>query len=299
MTKINKSNFKSTNVSTIQNVTLYGLIINTFLSVIKLLLGYLGSSQVVIADAIHSFSDSITDITIIFGVRYWTAPPDKEHPYGHQKIETIVTVFISIVLVFVALGIAYDGLITIKKSNKILPTAIAIWGPIISIIVKEFLYRWNITVGKRIKSTALIANAWHHRSDVISSALALVTVVLALIEPNISYIDNIGAIIVSVFIFKVAWELLTPAISDLLDSGASDKINAKILIIATALKGVKSAHAIRTRQNGKSILVDLHVLVNGNLTVREGHKIAETVQNEIIKQNPDIIDVIIHIEPSE
>jgi cation diffusion facilitator family transporter len=297
MSRIINTHINPANASAIKKVTWYGLIINTFLSIIKLILGYVGSSQVVIADAIHSFSDSITDIAIILGVKYWSAPPDQKHPYGHQRIETIVTAFISFILIIVALGIAYDGIITIKKVDTDIPNSIAIYGPIISVIVKEFLYRWNITVGKRIKSTALIANAWHHRSDVISSIMALVTVGIALILPKISFVDNIGAIIVAVFILKVAWDLLAPAISDLTDSGASEKTNNEILKITTAIPGVQAAHAVRTRKTGSSILVDLHVLVDGNITVTDGHKISETVQNKLMKQNSNIIDVIVHIEP--
>ena len=293
-----RNNINPANADTIRKITWYGLIINTFLSIAKLILGYIGSSQVVIADSIHSFSDSITDITILIGVKYWSAPPDQEHPYGHQKIETIVTVFISLILVIVALGIAYDGIITLKGAHNNTPNSIAIYGPIISVIIKEFLYKWNITVGKRIKSTALIANAWHHRSDVISSVLALITVVTALINPNISFVDNIGAVIVALFILKVAWDLLVPAISDLTDSGASEKINKEILTTSLSIPGVQTAHAIRTRKIGSSILADLHVLVDGNITVTKGHSISETVKKELMNQNPDIIDVVVHIEPN-
>jgi cation diffusion facilitator family transporter len=299
MSKITKTNINPANADTIRRVTWYGLLINTVLSIIKLILGFAGASQVVIADAMHSFSDSVTDIAIIIGVKYWSAPPDSKHPYGHQKIETIVTAFISLLLVIVAFGIAYDGIVTLNTHHKDMPNILAIYGPIISIIIKEFLYRWNITIGKKIKSTALIANAWHHRSDVISSVLALITVGLALIDPNISFVDNIGAVIVALFILKVAWDLLSPAITELTDAGASEKINTDILKTTLALRGVKSAHAIRTRQIGKSILVDLHVLVDGNITVTEGHIISDMVQEELIKQNSDIMDVVVHIEPAK
>ena len=296
---MNINSVKPENAATITKVTWYGLIINTMLSIIKLALGYIGDSQVVIADAIHSFSDSITDITIIIGVKFWTAPPDETHPYGHQKIETIVTAAISMILVAVAVGIAYDGIITVKKSSNEMPTAIAIYAPVISIIVKEFLYRWNITVGKKIRSSALIANAWHHRSDVISSIFALITVTIAVIAPKISFVDNIGAVLVAGFILKVAWDLLYSSICDLTDRGASSQIQDEILEQATSVPGVESAHAIRTRINGSSILVDMHILVNGNMTVKNGHDISESVQAMLMKNNPDIIDVVVHIEPAK
>ncbi|MCF7791973.1 MAG: cation diffusion facilitator family transporter [Victivallales bacterium] len=299
MSKITQVNFRAENADDIRRVTCYGLLINTLLSAVKLFIGFVASSQVVIADAIHSFSDSATDIVIILGVKYWSRPPDRNHPYGHQKIETIITVIISLMLAAVALGIAYEGIITIKSFKETPPGAIAVFAPILSIAVKEILYRWNISVGKRIKSKALIANGWHHRSDVATSVLALVSVALAALTPGMAFIDNIGAVIVALLILKIAWQLLVPAISELIEAGASENTNIKIYQTAIDTEGVYSAHAIRTRKFGTGILVDLHILVDGNISVTEGHYISEKVQHRLINANADIIDVVVHIEPAE
>ncbi|MCP4177943.1 MAG: cation transporter [bacterium] len=288
---------KPQNVKIIKVITWWGMIINIFLALLKFVLGYIGNSQAVIADGFHSLSDTITDIAIILGVKFWAAPPDSKHPYGHLKIETLITAFISIVLVLVSVGIAYEAIVTIKENKSHTDLWIAIIGPLISIIIKEILYRWNINTGKRIKSSSLIANAWHHRSDAISSLMAIAAVSISLISPNFAFVDNIGAVVVSLFIIKVAWDILSPAISELTDKGASEKIQLQIKEVSLKVDKVKSVHAIRTREIGCCIYVDMHVLVDGKLTVEKAHCISDTVQKKLIENIPEIIDVIVHIEP--
>ena len=299
MTKIVNVKIKPENVRLIQRITFYSLIINLLLSAIKFVVGTIGSSQVVIADAVHSLSDSATDFAVLFGAKIWSAPPDKKHPYGHLRIETLITAIIGLTLVAVAVGIGYDALTTIHTSRAEHLTSlwIAITGPIISIFTKEFLFRWNMRVGKRIKSSAVVANAWDHRSDVISSIAAVLAIGVILIDPRLSFIDNVGAIIVAVFILKVAWNILIPAISELIDSGASEKTQDQILEITTSVNNVKGAHAIRTRKTGNAICVDLHVLVDANMSVKDSHVITEEIQNKLVEKIPEIIDVVIHIEP--
>ncbi len=296
-----KINIKSENIKLIQSVTLYSLIANLLLSAIKFTVGIIGSSQVVIADAIHSLSDSATDIVILFGVKIWSAPPDKKHPYGHLRIETLITSIIGITLIAVAIGIGYDAIVTLHsaKTGTLTSLWIAITGPVISIFAKEILFRWNISVGNRIKSSALIANAWEHRSDVISSIAAVLAVGAVIIDPRLSFVDNIGTIVVAVFILKVAWDILTPAVSELIDSGASEKVQELILSTVLSFERVKGTHAIRTRKTGNSIYADLHVLVDGNMSVTDSHIITEEIQKKLILRIPEIIDVVIHIEPYE
>ena len=154
-------------------------------------------------------------------------------------------------------------------------------------------------VGEKVKSSAVIANAWEHRSDVISSIAAFLAVGAIIIDPRLSFIDNIGAIIVAVFILKVAWKILIPAISELIDSGASEKTQEQILEIAKSVNDVKGAHAIRTRKTGNCICVDLHVLVDANMSVKNSHVITEEIQKNLEQKIPEIIDVVIHIEPYE
>jgi cation diffusion facilitator family transporter len=288
---------KPQNVKAIKVITWWGMIINIILAFLKFVLGYLGNSQAVIADGFHSLSDTITDIAIILGVKFWAAPPDSKHQYGHLKIETMITAFISIVLVLVSIGIAYEAIVTIEDHKNHTDLWIAVIGPLLSIFIKELLYRWNINTGKRIKSSSLIANAWHHRSDAISSLMAVIAVCISLISPNFAFVDNIGAIIVSLFIIKVAWDILAPAISELTDQGASEKVHIQIKNLALEINEVKYIHAIRTRKVGCFIYVDMHILVDGKLSVEQGHSISDSVQKNLIKNIPEIIDIIVHIEP--
>jgi len=281
----------------IKKVTWVGLFVNFILAAIKFIVGILGHSQAVVADAVHSISDMVTDIAVLVGVKYWSAPPDKDHPYGHWRIETIITGFIGLGLAAVAVGIGYNAIATLKDHCIETPKWIAIIGALVSIIVKELLYHWTVKVGRKVKSSALIANAWHHRSDALSSIPVLLAVGISVIKPQWAFVDHIGAIIVSLIILKVSWDIFFPALKKLSDSGASVKEKEQIRSLAMQVDGVKDAHAIRTRNVGRGLFVDMHVLVDGNISVSEGHSISEKVRDEIINKGPDVLDVVVHIEP--
>lgn len=280
-----------------KQITWIGLAVNLILFVTKFVLGFLGSSQAVIADAFHSLSDLSTDIAILFGIKFWSAPPDECHPYGHKRIETIVTMVIGIALSIIALGIGYNALILLRKANLKPPGKIAVFGAILSILLKEAVYHWTMAVGTRIKSPALIANAWHHRSDAISSIPVVIAVTVAIFYPNFAFIDLIGALVVSLFILKISWDIIRPAALELADSGASEHDRDKIKSIVMEVDGVRNAHAIRTRKLGSGIYVDLHVLVDGEMTVQKGHLVSHEVKNKLLLKGPDILDVVVHIEP--
>jgi len=283
----------------IKKVTWFGLVVNLVLATLKFVVGYLGHSQAVVADAVHSVSDTATDIAVLLGVKYWSAPPDKDHPYGHWRIETIITGFIGLALAAVAVGIGYHAIASIKETHIARPTWIAIIGAGVSIIIKEILYHWNVRVGKRVRSSAVIANAWHHRSDALSSIPALIAVAVSVINPAWAFIDHIGAIVVSLFILKVSWDIVYPSIMKLSDKGVSAKEKYEIKQLALSIPGVKDAHEIRTRSAGKGLFVDLHILVDGNLSVYDGHTIAEKVRDILLKSGPDILDTVVHVEPNE
>lgn len=283
----------------VKRITWIGLAVNLFLAIIKFVVGIIGSSQVVVADAFHSLSDMGTDMAVLLGVNFWTAPADEEHQYGHWRIETLITAVIGISLSLVALGICYKSLSTIRDVDLKQPGWIAIPGVLVSIFLKEALFRWTIRIGKQSKSQAVIANAWHHRSDAISSIPALFAVAAAAINPNWAFIDHIGAVIVAFIILKVSWDIIVPAFSVLTDRGASQKEREKIRSIAMETDGVQLVHAIRTRKLGSGFHADLHVQVNGEMSVREGHDICEIVKRNLIDSGPDIIDVVVHLEPYE
>jgi cation diffusion facilitator family transporter len=287
------------NATEVRRVTWIGLAVNVFLSALKFIVGFLGSSQAVVADAVHSLSDMGTDFAVLLGVKFWSAPADESHPYGHRRIETIVTGAIGIALALAALGIGYNSLATIRDVHLKQPGWIAIVGSLLAIILKETLYRWTVAVGKRTKSSAVVANAWHHRSDALSSVPVVIAVTVAVINPKLAFIDHIGALVVSIFILKVSWDIIYPSLSELADLGAPQKSREKIRSIAMGINGVKSVHGIRTRRLGSGLHVDLHILVDGEMTVSMGHDISAAVKSALIEKGPNILDAVVHLEPYE
>jgi cation diffusion facilitator family transporter len=283
----------------IKRVTWTGLFVNVALAALKFIVGFVGASQAVIADAVHSLSDMATDFSVILGVQYWSAPPDEDHPYGHRKIEAIITVLIGAALLIVALGLGFKALSTIREVHIRQTAWIAITGPVLSIILKEILYRWTVVVGTRVRSTAVIANAWHHRSDALSSVPAVIAVAVSAISTEWAFVDHVGALIISVFILKVSWDIMRPSLAELADRGASLKDCVQIEKVAMGVNGVKDVHAIRTRKCGESLYVDLHVLVDPEISVRLGHTISEDVKKALLKDGPRILDVVAHLEPGE
>lgn len=280
-----------------RRITWIGLLVNVVLSVAKLVIGTIAHSQAVVADGVHSLSDLATDITILFGVKFWSAPPDEKHPYGHRRIETVITTFIGTVLALVALGIGYEAVSTIRAPHITTPGGMALGISLVCIVSKEILYRWTVAVGSRIKSTAVIANAWHHRSDALSSIPVAVAVAISFYFPSWTFVDHLGAILVCVFILHAAWGIVKPTLGELVDEGVSLERIAELERMALAVPGVKSIHALRTRRAGSGIMVDLHVQVDGDLSVREGHAISSAVKRLMRQEHPDIFDVVSHLEP--
>ncbi len=283
----------------IKQVVWLGIFLNIFLAGIKFVAGILGNSRAVIADAFHSLTDMSTDFAVLLGVPFWTAPPDEDHPYGHGRIESLVTIFIGLVLVSVAVGIGFPALIAIGSAQSKTISWVAIIGPAISILVKEFLYYRTRKIGESTGSQALIANAWHHRSDSISSVPALIAVLGSSLNPKLVFLDQAGAVLVSLFILKVSWDILKPALLELTDGGASKAEVTEIKRIALSVLGVKEVHAIRTRKFNSKIYVDLHTLVDPEISVRDGHLITEIVKSRLIEQGPGVMDVVVHLEPYE
>lgn len=282
-----------------RRITWIGLVLNLFLTGLKFIVGLIGSSQAVIADAFHSLSDMITDVAVLLGVKHWSAPPDDNHPYGHLRIEAMVTSFIGIILAVIAFGIGYNAVITVREYHGSAPRLIALIGSVLSIVFKEILFQVTVKVAKHTRSSALIANAWHHRSDAMSSIPVVIAVVLSNINPDLAYVDHLGALIVSIFILKVSWDIVKPAIAELADHGASEEEKRLIHDIALQVPGVEEVHAVRTRRLGPGLFVDLHVLVDPDIPVRQGHNISEEVHLKLLAEGPGIYDSVIHIEPFE
>ena len=283
----------------IRTVTWVGLIANVLLAGFKFLAGIIGSSQALVADAIHSLTDLTTDIAVIAGSHYWSRPPDESHPYGHRRMETLVTVFIGIILATAGIGVGWKAISTLHMKHASAPGWIAVLAALISIICKEAIYRWTAKIGRRVKSSALAANAWHHRADAISSVPVLIAVAGARVFPSWSFLDHVGAAVVSILILYSSIKIMWPALSELIDVGVPTEIRKKIRACARKIEGVLQVHDIRTRYVSSSIQVDLHIVVDGSITVREGHDIADKVKHQIITEIQEVIDVIVHVDPPE
>ena len=236
---------------------------------------------------------------MIAGSHYWSLPPDENHPYGHRRLETLVTVFIGVVLIAAGIGIGWKAISALQEKHAAPPGWIAVFAALVSIGCKESIYRWTAITGRRVKSAALAANAWHHRTDAISSIPVLIAVAGARISPAWSFLDHVGAVIVSIFILHASIKVIWPALSELIDVGAPTEICKKIENIALKNESVLQVHDIRTRYISSSIQVDLHIVVEGLITVREGHDIADDVKARIIDSIPEVLDVIVHVDPPE
>jgi cation diffusion facilitator family transporter len=283
--------------SHVRTVGWVGLIINLLLAAAKAVAGIVGHSQAVLADAVHSLSDTVTDIAVILGVRYWSAPADENHPHGHGRIETLITVAIGLAVGGVAVGLGVEAIRGLRHHSTTAPSSIALLAALASIVIKEWLYRWTAAVGREVRSPALVANAWHHRSDAISSVPAAIAVAVSLIVPEWAVVDRVGAIVVCLLILQVAWRILRPALDQLVDGGAPADDCRRIERLALEVDGVEAAHAVRTRYVGASLAVDLHIEVDGGLSVAEGHAIAKAVRRKLVDDGPGVADAVVQIEP--
>ena len=285
----------------VRRVTLGGMAVNMALSAFKAVVGWLAGSQALLADSVHSMSDLVTDFAVLLGVRYWTAPADDEHPYGHGKIQAVVAVTIGIALAAVALGIGRSAALRLWDvaggGAPTAPGAFAFWMAVLSIVAKEAVYRRTLAVAKRFRSSALEANAWHHRSDAISSIPVAFALAVSYFAPSFAWADSAGALVVAFFILNAAWGILRPAVEELTDAEMPGK-SAEVAKIALAVKGVKSCHRVRTRRYGGVFQADLHIQVASNLTVGEGHAIGHAVCNAVREAGIGVADAIVHVEPS-
>jgi cation diffusion facilitator family transporter len=281
----------------VRRVTWVGLWLNVVLSAVKFVAGVVGQSAALVADAVHSMSDLVTDVAVLVGSRYWSQPPDEDHPYGHRRIETMVTIVVGLVLGLVGLGLTYEAVTALRLGERHVPALATSVVALLSVVSKEWLYRWTVAAGTRLKSTAVIANAWHHRSDAISSIPVLFAILAARVLPDWWFLDHVGAAVVSGFIIKAAIDIVRPGVAELMDRGASVADAEELQRIAAATDGVLGIHDLRTRLVGSAICADLHVVVGERITVLEGHRIGEQVAERLKQLGPNVVDVVVHLDP--
>ena len=292
----------STREKEIYRVTLVGFVVNLILSAAKLAAGILGRSGAMVADAIHSFSDMATDIVVIVFARISSKPKDDGHDYGHGKYETLATIIISLALAAVGIGIlssSIGSIRTILEGGTLpRPGAVALVAAVVSIVAKEILYRYTVHVGRRIDSPSVIANAWHHRSDALSSLGTLAGIGCAyFLGEKWRIADPIAALLVAVFIFKIALDLIRTGLGELLEKSLPADVEQEILSIVTANPEIRSPHNLRTRRIGASIAIEVHVRVDGAMSVAHSHALTVDIEHRLRARFGAGTMIAIHVEP--
>lgn len=284
-------------------VTLKGSAINAVLIVLKFIAGFIGRSSAMVADAVHSLSDFISDIIVLIFIKIAGKSKDKGHDYGHGKFETLATMIIGILLVFAGIGLMINGIETVMRSingeSLPRPTILALVIAVISILSKEWLYRYTIRIGKKLDSQAVIANAWHHRSDAVSSLGTFIGIAGAIfLGDKWRILDPIAAIVVSVLIIKSGYDIVKPCVNELLEASLPEVQEKEITNLVMSVPGIVYIHNLRTRRIGNEIAVDLHAKMDGRLTLLDAHEKATAAENAIKSVFGDNSIINIHMEPA-
>lgn len=278
-------------------VSFITIAINVILSAFKIIAGIMGKSNAMLADGVHTLSDVLTTIVVIFGLKVSSKEADKEHPYGHEKYEPIFAKLLSIMLFLTGLYIGYGSIKVLISGNIKTPGVIALVAAIVSIAVKEGMYWYTVKAAKKIKSLSLEADAWHHRSDAFSSVGTFAGILGA--RMGLKILDPIAGVVVSIFVIKVGIELYIRATKELVDESADDETEGKIIDIAYSVAGVDSVKSLKTRIFGNKLYVDMEITVDGSINVEQGHNIAEEVHDRIEEKIKEVKHCMVHVEPTK
>ena len=280
---------------TAERITLLGSLLDTVLGIVKIIIGITANSAALVADGIHSLSDLVTDVMVVAVLRLSHQEPDKEHPWGHARFETVGTVALGILLIAVAAAMAYESLAQLfDGSEKITPAWPALVAAFVSIVAKEWIFRYTLKVGQRLKSDLIIANAWHSRTDAFSSIIVFIAVIGAML--GALWLDAVASVIVAVMVGKVGWDLMTRSITELVDTALpEEQINA-LRKTVKSVEGVINVHSFKTRQMGSNTLLEMHLQVAPDLSAAEGHYIGDHAVTKLKQQFDDITYIIFHID---
>ena len=286
----------------IYKVTIVGSIMNFALVLFKFIAGFLGNSAAMVADAVHSLSDFLTDIIVLVFVRVSNKPKDKCHDYGHGKYETFATLLIGIALLLVGLGIAWNGATAVfsvmQGKTLVSPSMIALIAAVLSILIKEAAYHYTVFYGRKLKSDVVIANAWHHRSDAFSSIATTLGIGGAiLLGDNWTILDPLAALFVSFFIIKIAFQLMKPCIDELMEKSLTDDVENEIIALVESFEDVSDLHNLFTRKMGNNYAIEFHIRMDGNTTLTEAHAKMTQIEQCIREQYGQETHVNIHTEP--
>ena len=289
----------------IVRVTLVGSVVNIALLIFKFLAGFLGNSSAMIADAIHSFSDFVTDVVVLAFVNISSKPRDLDHDYGHGKYETLATCIVGLFLLFVAFGLFWSGVSTIYRhffEGQPLesPGIVALVAAVISILTKEALYQYTCFVGRKVKSQVVIANAWHHRSDAFSSVGTMLGIGGAIfLGDSWRILDPLAAVVVSIFIVKIGLIQTTTALNDLLDKSLPKEVEDEILSLLTEDSRVSSPHNLYTRRIGNDVSIEAHIRMDGHLSLEEAHAITRQIEQRLRLRFGPNTHIMLHVEPTK
>ena len=276
-------------------VTLIGAVLDLFLGVAKILFGLVGGSQALVADGVHSLSDLVTDAVVLYAARYGTREADSDHPYGHERIQTMATVFIGAMLIAVALGIAWQPVVRLLEGSDFpVPGKVTLVIALVSILSKECMYHYTMRVARRQRSSMLKANAWHSRTDALSSMVVLVGLLGAL--AGLTYLDAVAAVVVAAMIVHVGWKLGWESIRELVDTGLDKARLDKLRRALEEIEGVYGVHRLRTRRMGSQVLVDVHVMVSPEISVSEGHRLSTEAESVLQDEIGEPTDITVHID---
>lgn len=289
---------KTIEEKTVRNISTTSIISNFILSFFKFFAGFLGHSEALVSDSIHSLSDVFSTIIVIIGIKISQKAPDSHHQYGHERFESVTAIVLSIILAITGIGIGASGLNRLTTQtylNAKTPTTIALIAAITSIIIKETMYWYTRFGAKKINSGALMADAWHHRSDALSSIGSLIGIIGA--QNGIPILDPIATLIICLFILKAAFDIFKDGINKMVDTSISNKVLDDIRKEVMDIKGVKDIDLLKSRQFGNKCYIDLEIAVKGTLTLIEAHNIAANVHSNIEKKFPDVKHCMVHVNP--
>lgn len=276
-------------------VTVVGAVVNLVLAFFKIVIGVMGHSHALIVDGIHSLSDLLSDGLVVFAAKQGNASPDEDHPYGHARIETAFAAVLGGILIAVGVGIVIDAMDRLASGDINIPSAMTLWVALLSVLAKEILYRYTIHYANKINSSLLKANAWHHRSDAISSIVVLIGIGGSIY--GIPYLDPAAAVIVAMMVAKIGWEIARDSIDQLVDKGLDPEKVTSISQHINDIPGVSQMHMLRSRQMGADALLDVHIEVAPQLSVSEGHRISDEVSKQLTETFPDVSQVLVHVDP--
>lgn len=295
MHKPEKADKAAANYRVTRKVTLVGSVIDALLAVIKIIGGLVGQSQALVADGVHSLSDLATDVLVIWAAKHAKEGPDEEHPYGHERIETIATMALSVALIAVAVGFTWDAVLRLLDPSKLQqPGWLVLIAAAVSALAKEGTYHYTMRAAIRIDSNLLRANAWHSRSDAASSIIVLLGVVGIML--GFEYADALASIGVSLMIGLIGWSLGREGVEEVIDSGVDADTLSGMLNTIKSVEGVRDAHQTRTRKMAGKVVMDSHITVDSTITVSEGHRIGDAVERALHKQFKELSDITIHID---